>query len=525
MRLLILSLIAFACAAHAYFVSAPEGLAKMTERADLVCKARVISIERVTNALFTNFSGFETRSAKLEVISVLKGSAPGAAIEFIHYAPSPSGAFMYKPQHYDLKAGESYLIFALKAERVGAFRAVRDRHTTKEDEGVTRTWDARPLVGRGVVEAHWTELHLLLTNGAQGDVLYAIRQLNEMSSAGAEGAFRTAKDFARDAVLASLLPLTRHTNEEISVAALKCFHRGPASEVYRDGHCGELIALVTNASPPSVRSQALLALAGVTNTHESNAVFRCASDADDLVRATAVRLLMDYPGATSERVIGERASDRSAEVRARACEAIGRARIEKLLPVLAEAMREPGPPVDNISAESESFFRQHHPHIANRNSAVATAAAYALLNFDSTNAKAVLKSNLTNEFFKAGFVSALAGSNAAPWVDDLADVLERRLGPSNWAGGRNPYWECWRLLHGYLESLPPSAFANTAQDRYLRALENAGETGSSEPTRIYELYRTKRLYDRAANFRREYEQKARYDIAYYFNQVDSRTPR
>lgn len=148
---------------RAYFVGPPDGLDKMASNADLVCKARVVSFAVVTNAAFQPLPGFETRASRLEIISVLKGNPPTNSLVFQHYASNPKGmGFMYSPQHYDLETGQCYLIFAVKTDHENEFRQIRFSHTGKEDEGVMRTLDARPLDGLSVKEAHWQESALPL---------------------------------------------------------------------------------------------------------------------------------------------------------------------------------------------------------------------------------------------------------------------------------------------------------------------------------------------------------------------------
>jgi len=78
----------------------------------------------------------------------------------------------------------------------------------------------------------------------------------------------------------------------------------------------------------------------------------------------------------------------------------------------------------------------------------------------------------------------------------------------------------------HLAKLPPEAFADGKQDRYLRALENDCKTsGSSHPKEINALYRQKGLEERAAKFRADCEKSFQYDIGYYFKMVDKELAR
>lgn len=60
------------------------------------------------------------------------------------------------------------------------------------------------------------------------------------------------------------------------------------------------------------------------------------------------------------------------------------------------------------------------------------------------------------------------------------------------------YFQCWNILYKYLRDLPAADFADGKMNRCLNALENAGNTGSREPTMLDELYRMKGLNKPAA---------------------------
>src|SRR5204863_8184401 len=133
----------------------------------------VVATTIITNSSFRPISGFELRAATLEVISVLKGDPVRLFAAFEYYSPMLAGAGAYAPQHYTLETGQTYLILATNTDVPGLFHQIRQSHTTKADEGVTRTLDARRLNGLSIKEAHWLELNLLLTNGPGSNTLYA----------------------------------------------------------------------------------------------------------------------------------------------------------------------------------------------------------------------------------------------------------------------------------------------------------------------------------------------------------------
>ncbi len=72
----------------------------------------------------------------------------------------------------------------------------------------------------------------------------------------------------------------------------------------------------------------------------------------------------------------------------------------------------------------------------------------------------------------------------------------------------------------YLRERPDREFAEGKFNRVLEVLEQAGGTGSREPVALYELYLSKDLDKRAADYRRRCEATFSYDLRPYFEQVD-----
>lgn len=505
-----------------YPVEFPEGLAKMTERADLICKARVVSTDIVTNASLRRVSGFVVESTTLELITVLKGDAQLKRGVFQHYATAPpsSGilAIHYHPQFYELKIGQTYLIFAVKTERAGEFRQVRESHTMKEDEGVLRTLDARPVAGLTVPSTHWQELNLLLTNGVPADALYAIHQLDLMSrtSDHEDQSLWRSGDFSRQEVLKVLSPLMFHANEEVAVRAMRCFRLLPHGKDEIQSHAGVLIRLADSSPTATRRINALGALFGSKLASVSNAIPRWLADPNALVRAQAVTLLAGFPGASSEAALRTAANDAGENVRAASAWVIGQNQIAGLIPTLGQLLADKTGAKPQLTTEEEEQVITRG-YREDRNGPVRSAAVYALLRFERMQVDRVLRSSLSDDYFKPAIVAKLAVSEPEAWLPHFAEILERKLVPMNFRTGANAYWECWHLLHGHLKSLPAESFKDGKLDRYLLALENAGTSGSHEPEQIYKLYRAKGLADRAAKYRKHCTATLTYDIGYYFD--------
>lgn len=513
---------------HAYHVGPALGLDKMAAQADLVCKARVIGTSLITNAAFRDLRGFQVQADMLEIISVLKGDPGTNRVLFQHYASARRKGFgQYSPQSYDLELGESYLIFAGRTENPGEFRQLHDSHSGKEDEGAMRTLDARPITGVSIKEAHWHELNLLLTNRFAADPVYAIKQLDAMSviCPADKGQFGTvwdhANDFRRDLVLNVLRPLLIHPNDEIALAALGCFRAKEGCLTYPASTVVELLRIANTSPSIPRRIAAIRALSDVSILELKNDLPHWLGDPSPELRAQAVLLLASYPGSDSERALRERAADDSPKVRVAVAETIGNGKFEHLLPVLVK-----------LFSETNGV----------RTADVHGSAGDALLKFEINQVSTILKSHLGDAAFRLPFLCKLAKSDSGPWLSDLTAALEARHEnflndfEANHPGSKRGdprfentisgiFYEIWNIIYDSLEKMPDEAFLNDWLNRQLVALENAGTTGSSEPGKLYKLYRLKGLEERAIKYRKECQRTFSYDIDYYFKLVDTEITR
>jgi hypothetical protein len=528
---------------HAYLVGPPEGLDKMTTNADIICKARVVSSLVVTNAAFRPLAGFETRATKLEIVSVLKGNSSVRFMLFQHYSSNPQDRMgrMYAPQHYELDAGQCYLILAVKTDREGEFRQIRLSHTGKGDEGVMRTLDDRSLANLSAKDAHWFELELLLNSANPTNQLYAIHQLDAMSKSCSRD-WGHADDFKREEVLNALRPLITHTNNEVAIAALNCFQAGPGCSAQIAPFTDALVQIGSSGATIPRRVAALAAFSGTKFPVVRNALPQWLGDPCEEVRLQAVLLLPNFPGEFSEPALRERAADPSPKVRAGVADAIGNGQIESLLPTLKKLLSDPiglthpVPPLTTEQLQAGGRFW------GGNNSDVHTAAGFALLKFDAPQVSEILKANLNDEAFRPNYLCKLAEKDAGPWLANLVEVLELRrirVEKEVEASGVEPkagylqarmalagtYFNCWNIIYKYLHDLPPADFADGNMNRCLDALENAGNTGSREPTMLYELYRMKGLNKRAAKYRSDKDKRfAAYNINQFFDRVDAQYP-
>lgn len=150
---------------------------------------------------------------------------------------------------------------------------------------------------------------------------------------------------------------------------------------------------------------------------------------------------------------------------------------------------------------------------------VRSAAALALLSFPTDRAEASLKANLATDF-KPLFVNALARRDPAPYLAELAEVIEKRLMPQHFWGGAIPAGVSWTILYEYVKARTAAELASGKLDRSLDALEKMQWFSSSEPRSLYALYLVRGLKVRAKRFRDGARKAISYDMETYFDMAD-----
>ncbi|MDB6063938.1 MAG: repeat-containing protein [Pedosphaera sp.] len=462
------------------------------------------------------------------------------------------------PSHFVLVPGQSYLIFAEKTGEPGVFRQVSGM-PAREDEGVTHTVDDRRLAGLSIKDAHWVELNRLLESKNSTNLVYAIQKLNGMCE---RCGIRVAHtdDFSREAVLKALHGCLTATNEKVALAAIECFQVGgiitenwddqgfiSAYRIPAESNCvaqllphaDTLIRIASSAPSVARRGAAVAAFSDTKLEVVKQALPKWLEDLSEAVRMQAVLLLPDYPGDFSEGHLRKHAGDRSAQVRATVAEAIGNGKIEHLLPTLEGLLLDPvgrAQPLPPLTIEElQDGGRSDVP------GDVHTSAGYALLKFDIEQVSNIIKANLNDVAFRPNYLCKLAEKDAGPWLEDLAEVMEARRARIEKRATHNgivdvvemnnlltlaglPY-RCWRIVYDHLKALPNAEFADGKMDRYLNDLEQAGESGSSEPEMLYELFRMKGLNERAKRFRIKKEKSLEvYRIGAFFDKIDATYP-
>jgi hypothetical protein len=533
----------------------PHGcLEEMAEVSDLVFKARVLSTGPKTKAGI-EFGGMPVNETKLQVISVLKGNPTTNIVAFQHFTAPYRGGWSGPggpPPYYQLQVGQCCLIFAGSMDKPGAFDDpapnVNVKHPPDEfreidgqgfsDAAVTPTLDARPLDGLTIKDAYWLELNLLLNNANTNNVFYAIDKLDYMSLAGgSDDEWRHSDVFKRPDVLSALLPLVTNTNEKVASRSLQCFAADshPASQLRL---FADALVRVANNSPSALtRVEAINVLSGMDGEAVSNSLASLLKCPDENVRVSAVGLLPRLPREFAEQALRERADDESASVRLEVAEAIGTGKFAGVLSTLTKLLADSSGPVF-LKRLLPTAPLQIYPQSSVGD--VRSSAGRALLKFDVDQVADILKTNLNDPTFHVAFISKLAEQDATPWLPELAGILESRLKYSDELSkspANDPrrisdptgsimligaYGICWEDIRHYLLRLPREKLPDSDTARYMDLLEstiqNNGET-MQEAWKLYELYRTQGLEQRAAGIRQKYASEA-----WWFDDFDAHHP-
>ena len=541
----------------------------LEHEADYIFKGQVISSKAVTNASFPHWGN--PHATQFKVISVLKGNTTITNPIFWHNTTGPmawSGGT--PPSNHKFKQGQCYLVFAVNLDKPAylytpppdAMNRPNEFRQTR-NHGVTLTLDTRSISDPDIKNVHWKELNLLLQDTNPTNQIYAIDLLHELSPAcGPHNDWGHTADFKREVVLQSVHPLLTNINDQVAVSALKCFQLGGIFTRWIQGYdcwlpdigdcpisptdcllrvmpyTDSLIAFADSSATGARRAAALAALSGTRMLSVSNSLPKWLADPDEVVRAMSVRLLPEYEGEFSKRSLQDKASDASPIVRAAVADAIGRGKVEELLPILKSLFAEQIIPKERKSPCFQKSLHFHGLFGGADSRDVHTSAGYALLTFDAARAGDVFKAHLDDPEFGSQFLCRLAAQNPSEWLDETAKHLEmwltnekqRALG---WGGDPEKYepalagspFQLWNIMYDYFHGAPYATFADNKSDRYLSILERAGTSGSREPLLLYELYKMKGLNKRAAKYRSEREGKnAAYNLKQFFDKIDPKYP-
>jgi HEAT repeat protein len=399
------------------------------------------------------------------------------------------------------------------------YQQLWENHRLKEDQGLLRVANDAKHPDKPISDIIWSELATLLASSDSENVLYAITQLDEMSSGSDFG----TSDFERSTVLKTMEPFIRAPDHAVAKKAVTVLgSRNPymspdaagwlatigkghipgysewtVPEESPTGAFWKPLAEVADSDRPAeLRALAILALGRTREPQLQTHVSGWLSDDEPRVRAAATILLVDSPDLATDETIAKLANDPEPSVRAGIARAIGFGQWEKHVDLLAKL-------VDD-----------EHPDVTQ-------AAALSLLSLPLKNTRASLEANSDHADYGPLFVNALAQANPEPYLDALADNVRRERVPQNWWGGHVPWGVSWEILFSYAQS-HPAKLKSGRLDAVLDALESPDYYSSSEPRDLYALYLQNGLSQRAAKFRKACRQRLSYDIDYFFNMVDER---
>ncbi len=335
-----------------------DNLDKMADEADMVLKGRVISTHAETNAAFPGWG--KPYATQFEVISVLKGNLPTNLITFLHITGEPNGwGGGAPPSHFLFEVGNSYVIFAAKADKPDYLYSpssnnIANSHEFRQPmqgEYAFRTLDSRALGSLSIKEAIWNELNRLLNSGIATNSLYAVQHLNMMSKSCLDSLGHD-DDFKREEVLKAVLPFVASDDDQVAIYTIGCFQLGgntgtfvtdqggwmpvlhsgfesqPECVALVSPYAATLVDVVNKSSSVQRRVAAIAAFSCTQFSIVSNSLPQWLEDADEQVRAQAVLLLPDFPGEFSEQLLRERAADPSPKVRSMVANAIGDGKLD-----------------------------------------------------------------------------------------------------------------------------------------------------------------------------------------------------
>jgi len=513
--------------APGYGVGPALTLVQLAEESDVIFKGEAIEVNAVQDEWFKALPHYAARETRFKIISQIKGEVGGSEVRFRHYDVNADGlGYSYSPQFYHFEPGRTYIVFADKTA-TGA-RQTKPSHSMKMDLGVLRCRDERPVTDKTLPEIYWAEIIALRDSPVADDVIYAIRQLDEMSESPGRRDYGGTTDFSRIEVLSAVRGLISRPESEIAQAAIRLIGDGspylsddlapywlgtigvetPGLANFEPGirNVGgalawrELVAVANSNAAPETRALAIRAM-GLVKAWQLHQKFMDAwLKAPEIpVRAAAVLLLTDFarPCDYTTGQFAGFAADPAPEVRKCAAYAIGFMQNPDIVPVLSKLIKDDNKAVRRAAMESLRSFRPDIPAVA-----------------------AALKQDLTNPESQPLSLLALARENPGAHLEELARVIESKTEPTNSSGGQIPAFTAWKLLFKHLRAQPPTEIQSGKWDRYLDALEKVGQYSSSEPRDIYAFYLQRGMPERAAKYRAKAKKAISYDIDYYFNMVD-----
>ncbi len=524
--------------AYSTIIPYPPTINEMALKSDLVIKAKVISTApvKVSSGFPLVCDSWKIYNAKLQVISTLKGVTDSKNLEFLYRSDV---APQDKPQmwinggpenfaHFRLEPGVTYILFAKKQGSDGPFVQLSSSYTMRSSEGFFRAADESEISSKiSPTTAVWNELARQLKSTTAQTVKYAALTLLDLSADTSAGQSIPA-DFDRDAVLTEIFA---NNNEPPSVLRsddfLKTFIAGVGdmSPYTSNDRCLRylwakadtpigswspwnnranvkarsavpfLIKIANGKHRPEVCAAAVAALGLCQSDPKIAAVIKArlsswVSSPVPEIRAAAVLLSCDYPGAGDVSANIGLMQDASPVVRKAAALAAGIARKTEAIPQLEKLLKDAAP-------------------------AVQAAAALSLTTFPVESVDRILRANLLSKDFGTGFLARLAGKNPSSVREQLLVECEipfslaspdpaitpQKMDFQNGLATM-PHYLCQRALLKYLDETPGAKLSQREYSKFLDCLEKNALSDGSLTAAVYELLLTHGLDARATAFKK-----------------------
>ena len=497
-------------------------LDQIAEQSNVIIKAKAISSVPATDDWFQGHPGYKVYSTKMQVVSVIKGVLGSLQIEFHHYGidkavPQTSMDFV---QAYEFTPDRSYIVFSANTVQDGVLRQLWKNPTVKFDQRVYLAADDAAAKGSRIADILYAEFTNMLASPRAEDVLYGIRQLDEMSNP--LNRLLKLHDFDHSEVLRAISPLMSNGDEQIAKAAIQAV--GGSNPYFKDEdaiswlvkvggrklpgvapwepdqnpgsqqYYRQLIEVADGKGSVELRAMAIRALGRSGRADLLPSVLSWAHSTEPRIREAATVLMADFLAEDVADPIASSANDPDPQVRIAAAKAIGFGQFADSLPVLSQSLRD-----TNIK--------------------VRHAAALSLASFSPRQSAEILRANIDNPDYKAVFVNILASENPEPYLKMLGEIIEAKQFFLPWSG-KLPAADSWDILFGYLKTRATEALQSGKFNPQFEVLEKAQFFDSSEPRDLYDLYLANGMKDRAANFREYIRRSSPFGMEDYFDRVD-----
>ena len=313
----------------------------------------------------------------------------------------------------------------------------------------------------------------LLQSRSSDDELYALHHLDEMS--GDPNKRMTLSEFDRARVLAAIAPLLDSQDPNVVLAALPVVaghspyltdetgtrwtprryllaepqeparYPSPQITVVRP-YLPRLLTLANANQHVSVRALAIRALCAGGDKDIEPSVKHWADDAQPEVRAAAALLLANDTAPFAPDLLGKLSRDPQPAVRISVAHGIELAQAADDLPLAGELLHDP-------------------------NQEVREAAASSLASFPVGQTRDILRANIADPDFKSVFLDILADDDPNPYLDGLAEVVDKRIVPSSF-GGNLPDAEAWQILFKALGNQSQATLSSGKWPHYMDILRD-----------------------------------------------------